>query len=304
MASMSTGEGGNGGGVAEGLGRMLRDRGTGTGIDIHIHAVVTGPGLDGAIGFAALTGGGGGGTPFPVMEAPATGGRGTTATTANSGLGSLFGGATREPNRRGVGSRRFRSVAPPATVDATTFPQRQQPVIDTTNVPYTPKLPILSIQMIQPITSSQPQTLLLTNQIKRMLLIVMPYSMVDQLDVLQTIRCKSVHPVVILPTRSITVIPIEHLEMNATQAIQVTAACYDESFDEMKVATRGRTLLTLKTRSVITPFFLEVSKLTITSRFYNTTVAPISSRVLENRVCSLSWLKYFVFEHSHLIFIR
>lgn len=117
IASISAGDrddGDGGTGVAEGLGRFFRDRGSGSGgIDIHIHAVVTAPGLDGAIGFAALTGGGGAVT-LPVAT-PVTG----QATTTNGTNGALdsFEGSTA---RRRAGSRRFRSMSattPDTTVD-------------------------------------------------------------------------------------------------------------------------------------------------------------------------------------------
>lgn len=97
---------------AEGLGRLLRERGNGGGgIDIHIHAVVTAPGLDGAMGLAALTGGGGGvgGAAFP-LALPFT----ATAIAGNTGaLGSLFG--TRDPQSARRGLRRLRSSNASAT---------------------------------------------------------------------------------------------------------------------------------------------------------------------------------------------
>ena len=131
IASISTGdrEDGNGG-VAEGLGRLFRDRGAGSGgIDIHIHAVVTAPGIDGAIGFAALTGGegAGGGAPFPVAT-PVTG-QDTTTNVTHGGLGSLFGGPASQ--RRGV-SRRFRSTTAATTISDTTM--EEQPMTGETNV--------------------------------------------------------------------------------------------------------------------------------------------------------------------------
>jgi hypothetical protein len=131
LTSISASDG-EGGGVTEGLGRLLRDRGNGSGIDIHIHAVVTAPGLDGAIGIAALTGGGGGGgTTFPAVATPVTT-NGTTAATANGGLGSLlFGGSTRESNRRSGSSRRFRTNTP-GPVDATIV--EQQTALGITNI--------------------------------------------------------------------------------------------------------------------------------------------------------------------------
>ena len=74
----------------QGLGRLLRDRGTGGtgvgggGIDIHIHAVVTAPGVTpGGLGFATLGGGGGGGG----------GGITGTGTTTGGGARNLFSSA-------------------------------------------------------------------------------------------------------------------------------------------------------------------------------------------------------------------
>ena len=125
IASISTSDREDG--VGGGLGRLLRDRGTGSGgIDIHIHAVVTAPGLDGAIGFAALTGGGGtgGGAAFPV--ATPVNDPGTPANGANGGMGSMFPGST--SLRRG-GSRRFRSTTT-RTVDVAI---NEQPIVGETN---------------------------------------------------------------------------------------------------------------------------------------------------------------------------
>jgi Ubiquitin family len=97
LTSIGMGEGDG----AEGLGRLLRDRGNGGGIDIHIHAVVTAPGLDGGgMGLAAMTGGGATfPTATPVNLTPA----GTTG-----GLGTLFGARDQQSTRRS-GSRRFRA---------------------------------------------------------------------------------------------------------------------------------------------------------------------------------------------------
>lgn len=65
LGSMTSGDPDNldeNGNSVQGLGRLLRDRGTaggGGGIDIHIHAVVTAPGVTpGGLGFATLGGGG------------------------------------------------------------------------------------------------------------------------------------------------------------------------------------------------------------------------------------------------------
>jgi Ubiquitin family len=103
LAAMSLSDSGSG--VTEGLGRLLRGNGTG-GIDIHIHAVVTAPGLEGAIGLAALTGG----TAIPVATPV------VNATVANAspsgGLSGLFGGGSpRESRSRGVSVRRARTTA-------------------------------------------------------------------------------------------------------------------------------------------------------------------------------------------------
>lgn len=118
IASISAGDrddGDGGTGVAEGWGRIFRDRGSGSGgIDIHIHAVVTAPGLDGAIGFAALAGGGGG-VAVPVAT-PITG-QATTTNGTNGALGNLVEGST---VHRRAGSRRFRSMSattPDTTID-------------------------------------------------------------------------------------------------------------------------------------------------------------------------------------------
>jgi Ubiquitin family len=102
LAAMSLSD--SGGGVTEGLGRLFRGNGTGGGIDIHIHAVVTAPGLEGAIGLAALTGG----TAIPVATPV------TNTTTANAspsgGLSGLFGGSPRDSSRRVVSVRRARTT--------------------------------------------------------------------------------------------------------------------------------------------------------------------------------------------------
>ena len=93
-----TGEGGddNDAAAAEGLGRLLRDRGNGGGIDIHIHAVVTAPGGGPAGGMAGLGTAGTATPPTTTNATPVTGG----------GLGNLFASLPPSPRRS---PRRFRS---------------------------------------------------------------------------------------------------------------------------------------------------------------------------------------------------
>lgn len=104
LGGMVAGEGEDADNNMQGLGRILRERGTGTGgIDIHIHAVVTAPAMGGGLGLATLGAGGGGNT----------GGLGSTLTSTNEATSSFFSGG-----RSGRGSsNRHSSRSPQVSQD-------------------------------------------------------------------------------------------------------------------------------------------------------------------------------------------